>query len=145
MKSPAVPTKRLAAICLFTAFAALPACSQTSGDRPRPSGPWMNTSLSADERAAMLVRELTLDEKISLVHGVGWGPLFGGEQVKGYNGAAGFVPGIARVGMPDLQMADAAVGVTRAAAFGRYSTPLPSAIAEASTWLERSAVSFSLS
>jgi beta-glucosidase len=94
----------------------------------------MNTSLSADERAAMLVRELTLDEKISLLHGVGWGPIFGGEQVKGYNGGAGFVAGIARVGMPDLQMADAAVGVTRAAAFGRYSTPLPSAIAEAATW-----------
>ena len=31
--------------------------------------PWMNTALSADERADLLVAQLTLDEMISLVHG----------------------------------------------------------------------------
>ncbi len=67
----------------------------------------------------MLVRELTLDEKLSLVHGTGWGPILGGEMPKGYNGGAGFTPGIPRLGIPDLQMADAAVGVTRGAVFGR--------------------------
>jgi beta-glucosidase len=35
----------------------------------------MNTSLSPDERADLAVKELTLDEKIQLVHGIGWGPL----------------------------------------------------------------------
>jgi len=30
----------------------------------KPTGPWMNTSLSPDERADLLVKELTLDEKI---------------------------------------------------------------------------------
>ena len=37
-------------------------------------------------------------------------------------------------GIPDLQMADAAVGVTHSSVFGRYSTPLPSGIAEAASW-----------
>src|ERR1019366_9247648 len=50
------------------------------------------------------------------------------------NGGAGFIPGIPRLGIPDLQMADAATGVTRGAAKGRYSTALPSTLSEASSW-----------
>jgi beta-glucosidase len=94
----------------------------------------MNKSLSADERADLLLRQLTLDEKLSLVHGSGWGGLIGGDSPPRSNGGAGFIPGIERLGIPDLQMADAAVGVTRGAVSGRYSTPLPSAIAEAASW-----------
>ena len=99
----------------------------------KPTGPWMNTSLSPDERASLLVKQLTFDEKISLVHGTGWDALFG-ELPQHSVGGAGFVPGIPRLGIPDLQMADAAVGVARGAVFGRYSTPLPSAVAEAASW-----------
>lgn len=33
------------------------------------SQPWMDTSLSPDERAQKLIAELTLDEMITLVHG----------------------------------------------------------------------------
>src|ERR1700737_4989741 len=33
--------------------------------------PWMNAKLSPDERAEMVLKELTLDEKIDLVHGEG--------------------------------------------------------------------------
>ncbi len=33
------------------------------------SHPWSNPSLSPDERAAMVVKEMTLNEKISLLHG----------------------------------------------------------------------------
>ena len=32
---------------------------------------WMNKSLSADERADLVLKELTLDEKIDLLHGQG--------------------------------------------------------------------------
>jgi beta-glucosidase len=99
----------------------------------KPTGPWMNTSLSPDERAALLVKQLTFDEKISLVHGTGWEAIFG-DIPKRSLGGAGFVPGVPRLGIPDLQMADAAVGVARGAVFGRYSTPLPSAVAEAASW-----------
>ena len=35
---------------------------------PAPTGPWMNTSLSPDERADLVIKEMTLDEKISLLH-----------------------------------------------------------------------------
>ena len=31
--------------------------------------PWMNTSLSPDERADLVLAQLTLEEKISMVHG----------------------------------------------------------------------------
>jgi beta-glucosidase len=38
--------------------------------RPKPvTGPWMNKSLSPDERADLLVQSMTLDEKLGLVHG----------------------------------------------------------------------------
>jgi beta-glucosidase len=113
------------------------ASAQAAGGRglqQRPSGPWMNKSLSPDDRAALVLGQMTLDEKLSLVHGLGWGGLLGGEETHGSNGGAGYIPGIPRLGVPALQMADAAVGVTRGAISGRYSTPLPSAIAAAASW-----------
>ena len=39
--------------------------------RPAPTGPWMNTALSPDERADLVIKQMTLDEKIALLHGVG--------------------------------------------------------------------------
>ena len=78
---------------------------------------------------------MTLDEKITLLHGGGG---FGAQQQGGAaavsNGGAGFAAGIPRLGIPSIQMADAAVGVTRGAARSRYSTPLPNAVSEASSW-----------
>jgi len=41
------------------------------------TGPWMNQSLSPDERASLLVKQLRFDEKIALVHGTGWDALLG--------------------------------------------------------------------
>ena len=88
----------------------------------------MEKALSPDQRADLLVAAMTLDEKISLLHGGGWRVVLGGPDAPPTRslGGAGFIPGIARLGIPDLQMADAAVGVTRSSVFGRYSTPLPS-------------------
>src|SRR5579871_3373922 len=97
---------------------------------------WMDANLSPDRRADLVVAQMTLDEKIQLVHGAGMRG-FGDPpepSVVRSNGGAGFVAGIPRLGIPDLNMADAAVGVARGAARGRYSTPLPSGIALASTW-----------
>jgi len=114
----------------------VPAGAQFGPPRPRPTGPWMNKSLSPDERADLIVAQLTLDEKISLLHGGGWQMLFGGPDAPPSKslGNAGYIPGIARLGIPDLQMADAAVGVTHSSVYGRYSTALPSCVAEAATW-----------
>src|SRR5579884_2483528 len=77
--------------------------------------PWMDKALSPDKRAELLVPRLTLDEKISLVHGLGWGGLLGRptDIPAGSLGGAGFIRGIPRLGIPELQMADAAVGVSR--------------------------------
>ena len=61
----------------------------------------MNNSLSPDERAEMVLKELTLDEKIDLVHGEGM-PGWGKPRPNAYlgNGGAGFVLGMPRLGIP---------------------------------------------
>ena len=97
--------------------------------------PWMNKSLSPDERADLVVREMTLDEKIQLVHGDGWGVLRKGSYVDPRsNLGAGFTHGIDRLGIPDINLADSAVGIRMAALQSRYATLLPSGIAAASSW-----------
>ncbi len=97
---------------------------------PKVEGRWMDKSLSPDRRADLAIEQMTLDEKILLVHGVG----NRASVAPGSNGGVGMVAGIPRLGLPDLQMADSAVGVRAAAERGRYSTLLPSTIAEAATW-----------
>jgi beta-glucosidase len=99
------------------------------------SRPWMNTSLSPDERAAMVLKEMTLDEKISLLHGTGMqglGPM--SPLSVNSNGGAGYVVGVPRLGIPNLQISDAAYGVRSSGENGRYSTALPSNVAGAASW-----------
>jgi len=97
--------------------------------------PWMNASLAPDLRADMVLKQLTLDEKIQLVHGIGWGPLVPGSPIPpDNNGGAGEVMGIPRLGIPSLQQADSAVGIRMAAQQSRYATLLPSVLAAASSW-----------
>ncbi|MEI9976647.1 MAG: glycoside hydrolase family 3 protein [Ignavibacteriota bacterium] len=90
----------------------------------------MDKNLSPDQRADLVLAEMTFDEKIILVHGTGGFAASGARS----NGGAGVVEGIPRLGLPDLQLADSAVGVRAAAERGRYSTLLPSTIGEAATW-----------
>ncbi len=97
--------------------------------------PWMNTKLSPDERAALVVKQMTLDEKISMLHGTGLkglGPV--SPLAIGSNGGAGYVPAIPRLGIPAIQESDAAYGVRNSGENGRYSTALPADIAGAATW-----------
>ena len=115
--------------------------SSVKAQTPKPSvtaAPqlaWMNSSLDPDTRADMMIHEMTLDEKIQLVHGDGWGVLRKGARVApGHNGGAGFVPGIPRLGLPDINLADSAVGVRMAAWDSRYATLLPSVIGMAASW-----------
>jgi beta-glucosidase len=95
----------------------------------------MNKTLSPDERADLVLKQLTLEEKIGLLHGTGQpgnGPL--SPEGRDTNGGAGFVPGIPRLGIPGIQMADAAYGVTKSGENGRYSTALPDDLAGAASW-----------
>jgi beta-glucosidase len=97
--------------------------------------PWMDKSLSPEDRAEMVLKQLTLDEKINLVHGNGM-PGWGKPRANAYlgNGGAGFVVGVPRLGIPIIQMSDAAYGVRSSAENGRYSTALPSNVASAASW-----------
>ena len=96
---------------------------------------WMNKSLSPDERANLVLGQMTLDEKIQMVHGAGWGVLRPGAPLPARsNFGAGFMPGIDRLGIPDINLADSAVGVRMAAYQSRYATLLPSTLGAASSW-----------
>ncbi|MBZ5655058.1 MAG: glycoside hydrolase family 3 C-terminal domain-containing protein [Acidobacteriia bacterium] len=107
------------------------------------SQPWMNTRLSADERADLLLQQMTLDEKIQLLHGSMAFDFPKYPRPERALGGDGFVPGIARLGIPDLNLIGAGVGVTN---LGKrpngQSTPLPSSLAETATWNPRLAYEF---
>jgi beta-glucosidase len=103
--------------------------------------PWMNSALSPDERADMVIAQMTLDEKIQMVHGTGWGVLRAGDPIPARsNFGAGFMPGIDRLGIPDINLADSAVGIRMAAYQSRYATLLPSTLGASASWDPDSAV-----
>jgi beta-glucosidase len=94
----------------------------------------MDKALSADERARLLIEQLTLDEMISLVHGPMPAMLDTppGDAAMG----AGYIPGVARLGIPALNETDASLGIAnpRKIRKGDGATGLPSGLALASTW-----------
>src|SRR5277367_6887926 len=117
----------------LVSLSSLPAHAQTKPDTSKM--PWMNKALSPDKRADLVIAEMTLDEKIQMVHGAGWGVLRAGAPIPpGSNFAAGFMAGIDRLGIPDINLADSAVGIRMAAYQGRYATLLPSTLGAASSW-----------
>jgi beta-glucosidase len=90
-----------------------------------PPSPPPGAGLPPDERAEALLGQMTLEEKIQLLHGA----------LKEYNpgplGTAGYIPGIPRLGIPDLHFADGSLGVGNRVG---QATVLPSCIASAATW-----------
>ncbi|MBY0511609.1 MAG: beta-glucosidase [Rhodospirillaceae bacterium] len=119
--------------------AGLTACDAGSPSKPAAPAvkdrPWMDTALSPEARAERLESEMTLDERIRMVHGVFAVPLLG-PILPGALGSAGFVPGIERLGIPALQETDASVGVTNPfdVRKGDGATALPSSLMTAATW-----------
>jgi beta-glucosidase len=106
--------------------------------------PWMDRSLSPDARANLLLQQMTLDEKLSLLHGNGMAreaqwqmPL-----TRDSNGGAGYINPIPRLGIPAVDISDAAYGVRAAGAMGRYATALPSDLAAASSWDRHAAYAY---
>jgi len=132
--NPHAPIRRtILALIIAILSAVLPILAQSSSEgAPRP---WMNTGLSPDERAGLVLKEMTLDEKITILHGTGHpelGPM--SSQSAGSNGGAGYAVGVPRLGIPDIQMSDAAYGVRSSGRNGRYSTALPSNLGAAASW-----------
>jgi beta-glucosidase len=104
----------------------------------------MDPQLSPEDRADLVLKQLTLDEKIALLHGNGmahdanWqAPL-----TPLSNGGAGYVEGVKRLGIPSLVISDAAYGVRDSGANGRYATAMPSSLGAASSWDAESACDF---
>lgn len=140
------------ATAAMIATSALPLAAKTAGasrTQPRPPGasaaprPWENAKLSADERVDLILKEMTLAEKLRLTFGYFSTRIAGlpsglknFEYPKdGLPDSAGFVPGIPRLGVPDQWLTDAGMGVaTQQSKTPRLRTSLPSGIAVASTW-----------
>lgn len=86
---------------------------------PIDDRPWMDTSLAPATRAARLMQEMTLDDKIALMRGAAGSPY------------VGYVPPNARLGIPALSLEDGPAGV------GDHLTgvtQLPAPVAAAASW-----------
>ena len=98
--------------------------------------PWMNPALSADQRTALVLKEMKQEEKLALVFGY-----FGSDTGKNKKHAAalpasaGYVAGVPRLGLPALFETDAGIGVASQPTESPLErTALPSNLAIAATW-----------
>src|SRR6185503_12539463 len=117
---------------LITALSLIVAnlCAGTARAEDRP---WMNRAFSPDTRADLVLGEMTLEEKLGLVVGTSQRPT--GETV----GAAGYVAGVPRLGIPMLREANAELGVGIPPLGDSVrpedeATALPSGLATAASW-----------
>ncbi|MCW2945061.1 MAG: Beta-glucosidase [Actinoallomurus sp.] len=81
------------------------------------SCPWVHSSASPGQRAAQVLAQMTLDEKLSMTHGA---------QLPGY---AGVVAPITRLCVPALNLQDGGAGVVMGG-----STAMPAPVAAAASW-----------
>ncbi|WP_457423938.1 glycoside hydrolase family 3 C-terminal domain-containing protein [Roseateles sp. P5_E7] len=137
---------------LAATFVAAPCWAQTTNNAPQEARaptaapaarPWMAAGSDPAERAALLLKEMTLTEKLQLVFGyfpskAEWqrSPIKNWESAKGsLPDSAGFVPGVERLGIPPQWQTDAGMGVASPRTpTPRLRTSLPSGIATAATW-----------
>ncbi|HTV83346.1 MAG TPA: glycoside hydrolase family 3 C-terminal domain-containing protein [Acidobacteriaceae bacterium] len=130
--------KRLLLCAGAACFAWSPGASAQSPAPPQApphNWPWMNKSLPPDQRADLVIRQMTLEEKLNFVHGTGWNGLRANAEIpKGSLGGAGYVEGVPRLGIPGINMADSAVGVRLSGTGSHYATLLPSVLGAASSW-----------
>lgn len=72
--------------------------------------------VTGDARVDQLLSQMTLEEKITMIHGTG-------EDASTYQGEAGYLPGIKRLGIPPMRFADGPPGVlTRVPSIAPTST-----------------------
>jgi beta-glucosidase len=89
-------------------------------------------SSDPDARAEALLDQMTLDEQIGLLSG--HMPSVLKPRPEGVQRSAGWVPGLKRLGIPDLFETDASLGVSAAGRRDDLATALPSGLALASSW-----------
>ena len=111
------PISILGAVALLCLALPLPA-SQTR--------PWMDARLPADQRAELLLGQMSTEEKLQLIRSRFGMDSDKGQQPEGALGSAGFVAGIGRLGIPAQQLVDAGLGVTNPGAIrkGDHATAM---------------------
>jgi beta-glucosidase len=112
--------------------------SGDAGVNTAQATPWMNTRLSAGERAGLAVGAMTLDEKLKLVYGYLGGDMESKKTARppeSHQQSAGFIYSVPRLGIPHLWETDAGLGVaSQAGPNARPGTALPSGLNTAATW-----------
>jgi beta-glucosidase len=130
-----MPTKIVVLATAAFILATGAAASQPAG----PVVPAEQTRGTPAERAAEMLAQMTLDEKLTLLKGyfgTDFPPARFEAPAEARAGSAGYVPGIARLGIPPQWQADAGIGVATqgGAPDKRPRTALPSGLATAATW-----------
>ncbi|MGW0943540.1 glycoside hydrolase family 3 C-terminal domain-containing protein [Streptomyces sp. NPDC002623] len=98
-----------------------------AGPAPAPGAPGATGSPS--HRVAALIARMTLDEKLSFVHG---------DTDPEALGQAGYIPGVPRLGIPELRLTDGPAGVR----VNAHATAMPAPVALASSFDDRLARTF---
>jgi beta-glucosidase len=88
------------------------------------AAPWMDAGKTPEERTALLLEAMTLEEKIAMMHGV---CRF---EVPGCGFTIGKIPANERLGIPALHLTDGPAGVRN----GQPATSFPAPVAIAASW-----------
>lgn len=119
--------RRTAAVGVAAAAMIASGLTATSPSQAAVLDPWADPSLTPDQRSALLLAAMTLEEKVELMTG---------DQGEGpsafYNGP------IERLGIPELRMADATAGIGSRGwslpGTGDTATAMPTNLSLAATW-----------
>ncbi|HEX6518792.1 MAG TPA: glycoside hydrolase family 3 N-terminal domain-containing protein [Streptosporangiaceae bacterium] len=120
-----------------------PALSATAGQAGQAGHGWNTGTLTqADLRA--LVSQMTLSEEVGMVHGEGDPPSSAAANAScaasavGCGGEAGWIPGVARLGIPPLRMTDGPAGIR----LHHVETAMPAPVGLAATFDPSTAYSY---
>jgi beta-glucosidase len=119
-RSWTVLCRRAAVLSAVVVASALTVATPGSASQPRAGCPWVGSSAPPLDRANQVLAQMTLDEKITMVHGTGNASPFAGQ-----------IPAIARLCVPSILLHDGPNGVAGGLT---QVTQLPAPVAAAATW-----------